>query len=110
MSVEILPIATHQKTRVPELSCDVVCVIMCLAVLVERRLVADTDTQTQRDRHRQTQAHDWYRARIASRGKNYASRGPSAVAEFRVINGSRSVSDVLTICAAVVITQRTPPN
>jgi len=27
-----------QKTRVSGLSCDVVCVILCLAVLVERRL------------------------------------------------------------------------
>ena len=32
----------HQKTRVPELSC-VVCVILCLTVLVELRLVTDTD-------------------------------------------------------------------
>ena len=34
----------HQKTRVPELSCGVVCVILRLAVLVEHRLVTDTDT------------------------------------------------------------------
>ena len=34
------------KTRVPELSCGVVCVILCLAVLVELRLVTDTDGQT----------------------------------------------------------------
>jgi len=31
----------RQKTRVPGLSCGVVCVILRLAVLVERRLVAD---------------------------------------------------------------------
>jgi len=37
----------HQKTRVPGLSCGVVCVILRLAVLVELRLVT----------HRQTQAH-----------------------------------------------------
>ena len=37
-----------QKTRVPGLSCGVVCVILCLAVLVELRLVTDTD----RHRHR----------------------------------------------------------
>ena len=36
----------HQKTRVPELLCGFVCVILCLAVLVEHRLVTD------RDRHR----------------------------------------------------------
>ena len=43
----------HQKTRVPGLSCGVVCVILRLAVLVELRLVTD--------RHRQTQAHGQYR-------------------------------------------------
>jgi len=32
----------HQKTTVPGLSCGVVCVILCLAVLVELRLVTDT--------------------------------------------------------------------
>jgi len=31
----------HQKTRVPGLSCGVVYVILCLAVLVELRLVTD---------------------------------------------------------------------
>ena len=31
----------HQKTRVPELSCYVVCVILRLAVFVELRLVTD---------------------------------------------------------------------
>ena len=39
------------KTRVPGLSCNVVCVILCLAVFVELRLVTDRQTQTQ------TQAH-----------------------------------------------------
>jgi len=34
----------HQKTRVPELPCGFVCVILCLAILVELRLVTDTDT------------------------------------------------------------------
>ena len=33
----------HQKTRIPMLSCGVVCVILSLAVLVELRLVTDTD-------------------------------------------------------------------
>jgi len=40
----------HQKTRVPGLSCGVVCMILNLAVLVELRLVTDTDSD------RQTQA------------------------------------------------------
>jgi len=38
----------HQKTRVTGLSCGVVCVILCLAALVELRLVTDRQT----DRHR----------------------------------------------------------
>ena len=32
-----------EKTRGPGLSCGVICVIVCLAVLVELRLVTDTD-------------------------------------------------------------------
>ena len=42
----------RQKTRVPALSCVVVCVILRFAVLVEHRLVTDTDTDRQRDGHR----------------------------------------------------------
>ena len=34
----------HQKTRVPAVSCGVACVILRFAVLVELRLVTDTDT------------------------------------------------------------------
>jgi len=37
----------HQKTRVPGVSCGVVCVILPFAVLVEHRLVTDRQT----DRH-----------------------------------------------------------
>ena len=33
----------RQKTRLPELSCGFICVIVYLAVLVEHRLVTDTD-------------------------------------------------------------------
>ena len=36
----------RQKTRVPGLSCGVVCVILRLAVLVELRLVTDRQTET----------------------------------------------------------------
>ena len=39
----------HHKNRVPGLSCGVVCVFLGLAILVEHRLVTDTDRQT--DRH-----------------------------------------------------------
>ena len=49
--VRISKIFWHQNTRVPGLSCGVVCVFLCLAILVEHRLVTDTDT----DRHGQTQ-------------------------------------------------------
>ena len=52
----------RQKTRIPGLSCGVVCVILCWAVLVELRLVTDT--------HRQTQGHGIYRAEHSSHGKN----------------------------------------
>jgi len=38
----------HQKTTVPGLSCGFICVILCLAVLVEHRLLTDTDTQGRR--------------------------------------------------------------
>ena len=38
----------HQKTRVPGVSCGLVCVILSLAVLVEHRLVTDTDTDGHR--------------------------------------------------------------
>jgi len=41
-----------QKTRVPALSCGVVCVIIRLAVLVVLRLVADRQTDGQTDGHR----------------------------------------------------------
>ena len=40
----------HQKTRDPGVSCGVVSVILRFALLVELRLVADTDGHT--DRHR----------------------------------------------------------
>jgi len=53
-----------QKTRVPGLSCGVVCAILRLAVLVEHRLVTDRRTDGQ------TQGHGWYRRCMASRGKN----------------------------------------
>ena len=35
----------HQKTRVPGLSCGVVRVLLCLAILVEHRLVTDRQTE-----------------------------------------------------------------
>ena len=38
-----------QKTRVPGLSCGIVCMFLCLAILVEQRLVTDTDTDRQTD-------------------------------------------------------------
>jgi len=45
----------RQKTRIPVLSCDVVCVILRTGVLVEHQLV--TDRQRDTDRHKETQAH-----------------------------------------------------
>jgi len=42
----------QQKTRLPGVSCGVVCVILRFAVLVELRLVTDTDGHRQTERHR----------------------------------------------------------
>ena len=42
----------HPTTRVPGVSCGVVCVILRLAVLVEHRLVTDGQTDRQTDGHR----------------------------------------------------------
>jgi len=42
----------HEKTRVPGLSFDTVCVILCLAASLEHRLVTDGQT----DRHTMTNA------------------------------------------------------
>jgi len=60
----------HQKTRVPGLSCGVVCVFLRLAILVEHRLVTDRQTQTDRQTDRQTHGHGIYRESYCSRGKN----------------------------------------
>ena len=55
----------RQKTRVPRLSCGVVCVILRFAVLVELRLMTDRRTD------RQTDTGLWLVPRcVASRGKN----------------------------------------
>ena len=43
----------HQRTRVPELSCDVVCVMIRLAVSIEHRLVTDGRTDRRTDTRRQ---------------------------------------------------------
>ena len=42
----------HQITRVPGVSCGVVCVILRFAVLVEHRLVTERRTDRQTDGHR----------------------------------------------------------
>ena len=62
----------HQKTRLPGVSCGVVCVILRIAVLVEHRLVSDRQTQTETD------TGPWLvprnRGCIASRGNNAQMR------------------------------------
>jgi len=58
----------HQKARVPGLSCGIICVILCLAVLIQYQSVANK--QIVRHTHRQTHDDSIYRASIASRGKN----------------------------------------
>jgi len=44
----------QQQTRVPGLSYGVFCVILCLAVLVEHRLVMDRRTDRRTDGHTTT--------------------------------------------------------
>ena len=53
----ISDLADGQKTRVPVLSCGVVCVILRLAVLVEHRLVPDRQTDRQTDGRTDRQGH-----------------------------------------------------
>jgi len=60
----------HQKTRVPVLSCGVVCVILRLAVLVEHRLVTDRHRHRERDGQRPMASRGLPRMHIASRGNN----------------------------------------
>ena len=68
----VIPFEFHselwcQKTRVPALSCGVICVILRLAVLIQYRSVTDTHTDRQTDRHTTTA---YTALSIASRGKN----------------------------------------
>ena len=58
----------HQKTRVPGLSCGVVYVFLCLAILVEHGQSCDGHTRTDRQTDRQTD-RDIPREQ-SSRGKN----------------------------------------
>jgi len=54
----------HPKTRIPVLSCDVVCVILRLAVLAELRLVTDRQTDGRMDG--QTDTGPWLVPRMHS--------------------------------------------
>ena len=53
----------HQKTRIPRISCDVVCMMISLTILIEYRLMSDTDERTN------ARGHCIYRAILASRVK-----------------------------------------
>jgi len=59
----------HQKTTVPGLWYDVVCVIRHLAVLTQYRRVTDGRTDGRTDADGQTHDDSIYRGSIASRGK-----------------------------------------
>jgi len=59
----------HQKTRVPGLSCGIVCVFLRLAILEEHRLVTDRQAHTHKQTDRRTHDHGIYRAEHSSRGK-----------------------------------------
>ena len=64
--LEFRPDLWHQKTRVPDLSYGVACVILGLSFLVQHLRVTDTDGKTDGRTHDDSM----YRASIASRGKN----------------------------------------
>jgi len=46
------------ETRVPGLSCGMICVIVRLAVLIQYRSVTDTHTHTHTDKQTDGQTHD----------------------------------------------------
>ena len=50
----------HQKTRVLRLSCGVVCMILCVAVLIQYQLVTDRHTHRHTERQTHTHGHGIY--------------------------------------------------
>jgi len=56
------------ETRVPGLSCGIICVILRLAVSIQYRSVTDTHTHTHTDRGTERHTTTAYTA-LASRGK-----------------------------------------
>ena len=95
LSVEILQLrykTSHLKTRVPGLSCGIICVILRLAVFTQywNRSVTDTHAQTDRRTDRYTTT-----ACIASRGKNrpqaYCTAIPSIITRQRASVDSKSL-------------------
>jgi len=71
-------------------------VIPRLAVLVEHRLVTDTDRQTDRQTHRQTRAHGYYRGFIASRGKKLC-RIAKRIEIYKIANSLSEVYFIVTV-------------
>jgi len=61
-------VSRNSATTKISLSCGIICVILCLAVFTQYRIVTDTHTQRETD----GQIHDdgMYCVSIASRGKN----------------------------------------
>jgi len=74
----------RQKTRVPDLSSGVVCMILHLTVLLEHRLVTDTDRQTQTD------TGPW----LVPRGKKTLCTSPDNVEKSSFARTDKSVEDV----------------
>jgi len=72
----------HQKTRIPGLSSGIVCMILCLAVSVEHRLVRDRQDG-------QTHDNGMYRTSMASCGKNTST--------ITIITTSTTVATVVLV-------------
>ena len=88
----------HQKTRVPGLSCGVVCVILRLAVLVELRLVTDRRTRTDTDTHRpMASTADAYHRAVKTKKEKFSGLGE---------NCQRNVTDL----AGSMVTSSRPPG
>ena len=83
----------RQKTRVTGLLFGIICVILCLAALVQYRSVTDTHTHTQTEED----GIQAYHASIALRGKKLGEKACSRILTVKYILG---LSRILMFCGA----------